>query len=135
MVLLEKKVSEVMSRTLYTIGLNANFEEIISTFLEAKVSALIVVAPNGEFMGIISKTDVISGLKKYGPNIWDKTTEDLLCPKPYTIDGQANLAEAARKMLAHRVHRLIVVSPSSTGKYVPVGVVSATDLIKALAEL
>jgi len=35
--------------------------------LEAKVSALIVTGPNGEFMGIISKTDVISSARKFVP--------------------------------------------------------------------
>lgn len=129
----EKTVAEVMSRTLYTIPIDTTFSQIVDAFLEAKVSALIVTAPNGEFMGIISKTDVISALKKFGKEVWEKTAEDILCPKPYTIEGEATLKEAARKMLNHRVHRLIVVTPSSVGKFVPVGVLSATDVLRELA--
>jgi CBS domain-containing protein len=45
---------------LYTLPIDATFSQIVDAFMEAKVSALIVTAPNGEFMGIISKTDVIS---------------------------------------------------------------------------
>jgi hypothetical protein len=33
--------------------------------LEAKVSALIVTGPNGEFMGTMSKTDVTSSARKF----------------------------------------------------------------------
>ncbi len=129
----EKTVAEVMSRTLYTIPIDATFSQILDTFLEAKVSALIVTAPNGEFMGIVSKTDVISALKKFGSEVWEKTAEDILCPKPYTIEGEATLKEAESEMLNHRVHRLIVVAPSSVGKYVPVGMLSATDILRELA--
>jgi len=110
-----------------------HFLKYLIPFLEAKVSALIVTAPNGEFMGIVSKTDVISALKKFGSEVWEKTAEDILCPKPYTIEGEATLKEAESEMLNHRVHRLIVVAPSSVGKYVPVGVLSATDILRELA--
>jgi len=129
----EKTVAEVMSRTLYTIPIDATFSQIVDAFLEVKVLALTVTAPDGEFMDIISKTDVMSALKKFGKKILEKTAEDVLCPKPYTIEGEATLKEAARKMLNHRVHRLIVVTPSSVGKFVAIGVLSATDVLRELA--
>lgn len=129
----EKKVAEVMSRSLYTVSMDASFEEILQTMIENRVSAVIVLAPNGEFMGIVSKTDILSALKKYGAQVFSKNAEDLLCPKPYTIEGNATIKEAAQKMLAHKVHRLLVVSPSAIGRYMPVGIVSATDILKEIA--
>ena len=44
-----------MSRTSCTIPIDATFSQIVDAFWEVKVSALTVTAPNGEFMGIISK--------------------------------------------------------------------------------
>lgn len=129
----EKKVAEVMSRSLYTVSMDASFEEILQTMIENRVSAVIVLAPNGEFMGIVSKTDILSALKKYGAQVFSKNAEDLLCPKPYTIEGNATIKEAAQKMLAHKVHRLLVVSPSAIGRYMPVGIISATDILKEVA--
>lgn len=126
----DKLVSEVMSRALVTVTMEAPLEEILQTMLENRVSAVIVLAPNGEFMGIISKTDIVDALRKYRQEVFSKTAEDLLCPKPYTIEGNATVREAAQRMLAHGVHRLLVISPSSIGKYVPVGVISATDILK-----
>jgi predicted transcriptional regulator len=129
----EKRVSEVMSRTLYTVSDRSSIGEIVDTMLNNGISAVIVVADNGEFLGIISKTDILSGLKKYGKELLEKKAEDLLCPKPYTIEGNATLKEAAQRMFAHRVHRLLVVSPSSIGKFMPVGIITATDLLRELA--
>jgi len=129
----DKTVAEVMSKGVHTIGIDATFSEIIETFNETKVSALVVVAPNGEFIGVISKTDIISALKNFGEKVWEKTAEDILCPYPYTIEGTATIKEAARKMLKHRIHRLLVVSPSKVGKLIPVGVVSATDILREIA--
>ncbi len=129
----EKRVSEVMSRTLHTVSDRASIGEIVDTMLNNGISAVIVVADNGEFLGIISKTDILSGLRKYGKELLEKRAEDLLCPKPYTIEGNATLKEAAQRMFAHRVHRLLVVSPSSIGKFMPVGIITATDLLRELA--
>jgi predicted transcriptional regulator len=129
----DKTVSDVMSRGVHTVSVDATFSEIINAFSESKVSALIVVAPNGEFMGVISKTDIISALKQFGNDVWGKTADDILYPYPCTIEGSANIKEAARKMLKHKVHRLIVVTPSKVGKFAPVGLISATDILREFA--
>lgn len=129
----EMKVSEIMNRTLFTVSLGASLDEIIETMLQNRISAVIVIADNGEFMGVISKTDIISALKKYGTAILEKTAEDLLNPKPYTIEGEATVADAAKKMLINRVHRLLVISPSTIGKFMPVGIITATDILKKIS--
>jgi len=36
-------------------------------------------------------------------------------------------------MLAHKVHRLLVVNPGGLGKYMPVGIITASDLLKVIA--
>ena len=129
----EKKVAEVMNRTLFTVSEETSVSEIIDTMLNNRISAVIVVAGNGEFLGIVSKTDLIGALKKYGSDILNKKAEDLLCPKPYTIEGEATIKEAAQRMLAYGVHRLLVINPTGLGKYIPVGIITATDIIRALA--
>lgn len=129
----EKRVFEVMNRTLFTVSEKAKVLEIVEMMLENRISAVIVVAENGEFLGIVSKTDLVSGLKRFGSELLEKTAEDLLCPKPYTIEGSATLKEAAQKMLAYGVHRLLVVNPTGLGKYLPVGIITATDILKAIA--
>ncbi|MFN3568273.1 MAG: CBS domain-containing protein [Caldimicrobium sp.] len=129
----ELTVVDVMNRTLFTIPYTATFEEVLDTILENRISAVIVVAENSEFMGIISKTDILLALKKYREGIFEMRAEDLLNPKPYTIEGNDTLEEAARKMVANRIHRLLVISPSAIGKFMPVGIITATDVLKKIA--
>ncbi|AEH44674.1 putative signal transduction protein with CBS domains [Thermodesulfatator indicus DSM 15286] len=125
-------VNKVMTRSLKIVDIDTSFEEVVKTFNETKVHALIVVGPGGEFMGILSHSDIIKGLQEYGPKIFVLTAEDLMHPKPFTIDPNANLKEAAAIMVKNRIHRLLVIS-SHAGKYIPIGVLSATDIIKAVA--
>ncbi|MFN3407152.1 MAG: CBS domain-containing protein [Caldimicrobium sp.] len=129
----ELKVVDVMNRTLFTVPYTATFEEILDTLLENRISAVIVVAENSEFMGIISKTDILLAFKKFRERVFEMRAEDLLNPKPYTIEGDATLEEAARKMVANKIHRLLVISPSVIGKFMPVGIVTATDILKKIA--
>ncbi len=128
--LTKTKVSEVMSRGVITVDINAPFEEVLRQLTENKVHAVIVTASGGEFMGVISHSDIIENLARRGPEIFDLVAEDIMCPKPYTIDGSATLKEAAAKMVNYGVHRLLVLS-SHGGKLVPVGVLSAIDLVRA----
>ncbi len=126
------KVADIMSRSVVTVKIDASLDQIIKTLDEFKVHAVIVIGPEGEFMGVISHSDIVRALDKYGPKIFEMDAEDIMCPKPYTIEGEATLREAAAKMINHRVHRLLVLS-KRTGKIVPVGVLSVTDIIRAVA--
>ncbi len=128
----EIKVSDIMSRSLVTIGIDEPFEEVIKNFVDAKVHALIVVGPGGEFMGVISHTDVINALHEHKEKVFELEAEDLMFPKPFTIDANANLKEAAAIMMKNKIHRLLVLS-SYSGKLLPVGIISATDIIRAIA--
>ena len=130
--LTQLKVVDVMSRGVVAVDLNDSFENIIKTFNEAKVHAVIVIGPGGEFMGVVSHSDIIEALHKHKEKIFSLSAEDIMCPKPYTIDANANLKEAAAIMIQKKVHRLLVLS-SHPGKLLPVGILSATDIIYAIA--
>ncbi len=127
------KVADIMSRWVVTVGINDTFEDVIRTLNEFKVHAVVVIGPGGEFMGVVSHSDIVEALKKFGPKIFDLEVEDIMCPKPYTIAGEASVKEAAAKMVNNKVHRLLVLS-EQPAKRVPVGVVSATDIVRVVAE-
>ncbi len=126
------KVSEVMSRGVVTVGLEARLEEILNQLLENKVHAVIVTAKDGEFMGVVSHSDIIETLARRGQKIFELTAEDIMCPKPYYVKGDASLKEAAVKMINNGVHRLIVFS-SHMGRLLPVGILSAIDIVRVVS--
>jgi CBS domain-containing protein len=47
-----------------------------------------------------------------------------------TISGSAPLDEAARRMTAEHVHRLVVVDDRQT----PIGVISESDIVREIAD-
>ncbi|WP_051920574.1 CBS domain-containing protein [Thermodesulfobacterium hydrogeniphilum] len=127
----EVKVSDVMNRQLITVPMEANFREILETLRKEKVHAVLVLSPTGELAGVISQTDIIEALLKDGEKVFSLTAEDLISPGVYTIEGNASLKQAIDKMLKHKIHRILVVS-EKVGKTVPVGILSATDVLKFL---
>ncbi len=129
--LTEISVMEIMHRGVVSVDIETSFQEVINTFIEFKVHAIIVTL-GGEFMGVLSHSDIISNLKKHGKKIFDMTAEDIMTPKPFTIDANASAKEAAAKMANNHIHRLLVMS-SESGKLLPIGVLSASDIIKAVA--
>jgi len=124
------KVSEVMSRTVFRVSLETKLKDILRELIEHRIHAVIVTGEGGEFMGVVSHSDIIEALAKHGPAVFEMEAEDLMCPKPYTIEPEATLKEAAAKMINYGVHRLLVLS-SHGKRLVPVGVLSATDLVRA----
>jgi len=125
------KVQEVMSRSVFTVPLDASLDDILNEMLTNNISAVIVVAPNGEFMGVVSRLDVIKALSQHKEKILNLTAEDIMSTKPVRVDGDAPLKEAAAIMTKNKVHRVLVLT-SHLGKLIPVGVLSAIDIVKQI---
>lgn len=69
-----------------------------------------------------------------GPSPFDTppkecSVRDVMNPNVFTIEADQSVREVARAMLSHRVHRLLV---TKNGRLA--GIVTATDLVKVLAE-
>ncbi len=125
------KVQEVMSRSVFTVPLDAKLDDILNEMLTNNISAVIVVAPNGEFMGVVSRSDIIKALSKHRENVFNITAEDIMSAKPIRVDGDTPLKEAAAIMTKNKVHRVLVLT-SHLGKLIPVGVLSAIDIVKQI---
>lgn len=97
-----------------------------------EISGLPVIDSNDRLVGVISQTDLIrlrgSTLPWTG---WHGlVARDLMTTPAKTILGSAAMDEAARRLTAERVHRLIVVDDSQT----PIGVISESDLAREIAD-
>lgn len=134
--------------------------QLAQIFDEEGVSGLPVIARDGRLLGIVSKTDLARALAEEGDaflpaptfdleseDLEDEDSEDSIEP---TIDRRAasNLCardlmsesvvtasedetagELASRMLEHGIHRLLVQREGGL-----VGIVTATDLLAAVAE-
>ena len=97
-----------------------------------EISGLPVVDSGDRLVGVISQTDLIrlQGAAIPWTGWHGLIVRDLMSWPAQTIEGTATLDDAARRMTAAGVHRLIVVDEDQA----PVGVISESDLIKEIAD-
>ena len=97
-----------------------------------EISGLPVVDSGDRLVGVISQTDLIrlQGAAIPWTGWHGLIVRDLMSWPAQTIEGTATLDDAARRMTATGVHRLIVVDDDQA----PVGVISESDLIKEIAD-
>jgi len=115
------KVAELMSGSVVTTEPHKSINHVRSMIGKSKVSA--VVNTDGEPVGIVSSTDLISELDGGSP------ISSLMTEKVYTVPKYDDVSIAARVMRNHRIHRVVVTHEKKV-----VGILSAFDLLKLVEE-
>ncbi|MDQ2941351.1 MAG: CBS domain-containing protein [Chloroflexota bacterium] len=96
-----------------------------------RVSGLPVVDAAGGLVGVLSRTDLMALAGDPRVDVWQGRSVAATMTAPgLTIQADAPLTEAAARMEEHRVHRLVVVE-AGAGR--PIGILSTTDLVRAVA--
>lgn len=99
------------------------------------VSGLPVVDHAGMLVGVISQTDLLRArATEYLWSNWPALrVRHLMTAPALTVHRDQPLSLAARRMERHRVHRLVVVADGDETR--PIGVISASDLVRAMTSL
>lgn len=127
-------VGELMSIEPVTIGVDEPISSAEQLMSSRGITGLPVVDRVGRLQGVLSQTDIVRALAS-GQQVanWPRLAVRHLMTSPaLTIRLDESLLVAARMMEQHHVHRLVVVAPD--GEH-PVGVISTTDLVRALVDL
>jgi pyruvate-ferredoxin/flavodoxin oxidoreductase len=107
---------------------------VVARMTEKQISAIVVMDGGGDMEGVLSTTDLARaslvptaqlGMPELRPK--DLMTRDVLVTWPSEL-----LTAALDRMLAHQVHRLIVVNSPDDTRH-PVGVLSLTDVSRVSA--
>ena len=127
-------VGELMSIEPVTIGVDEAIGSAERLMSERSITGLPVVDRVGRLQGVLSQTDIVRAHASGQPLAsWPGLAVRHLMTAPVlTIRLDESLLTAARMMEQHHVHRLVVVAPD--GEH-PIGVISTTDLVRALAEV
>ncbi len=103
---------------------DAPLDEVVRVMADTDIHAVIVAEGEGtQPLGVVSHTDVIA---HYGEDLSRLRAKDVMTPGVITISKDAPVAEAVRKMLESRIHRLLVVDAEGN----PLGILSTTDIIR-----
>ncbi len=98
------------------------------------IHGLPVVDASGSLVGVLSQTDLARA--RATEHLWASwpglVVRHLMTSPAITVHRSTPLAIAARKMERHRIHRLVVVADDD--ETLPIGLLSMTDLVHAIAE-
>jgi CBS domain-containing protein len=127
-------VGDLMAAEPIVVRADASLTEAAQVMDEYDVSGLPVVAEGGAVIGVISETDLVRA--RATEWLWANWTglhvRHLMSSPPLTIHASAPVAAAAIQMERDHVHRLVVVSDDDP--LLPIGVISTSDLVRALAK-
>ncbi len=122
------RVSDIMSGDLFTISEDATLQEAAFHLNADLVSGAPVHDAQGRIVGILSKTDVLD-IERDNKTMGITKVRDRMHRGVRAVRSDAPAREAVALMAEHSVHRLVVTD----GAGAPVGMVTAMDVIRALA--
>jgi CBS domain-containing protein len=126
-------VGDHMAKEPIVIRADASLTDAATLMDRQHIHGLPVVDPSGALVGVLSQTDL--NRARSTEYLWVNwpglAVRHLMTSPAITIHRSTPLIVAARKMEQHQIHRLVVVEDGDEST--PIGVLSMTDLIHALA--
>ena len=127
------KVSNLMSANLITIEEYDPVSFVIQVFDRCHISGAPVVNDQGEYIGVISKTDLFDktllDFLKHG-SLDDLPVRYIMNPTPpVCVPDHTSAEKAAELMLRNRIHRVFITDAENK----IVGVVSSYDILRVVA--
>ena len=126
----EVLVKEVMSSPVIEAEEYETAEDAAKKMMKYGVGAIIVTGQRGEPVGIVTKTDLVNKViaKNLKPN--EVKLKDIMSSPLQTIDPDAKIEEALRKMNKLKVNRLAVIYKNRLA-----GLVSIKDILRVTPEI
>jgi CBS domain-containing protein len=113
---------------------DATLTEAVALMDRHHVHGLPVIDALGSLVGVVSQTDLMRA--RATEYLWANwpglAVRHLMTTPAVTVRRSTPLVIAARKMERHHIHRLVVIDDATEA--IPIGVLSMTDLIHAMAE-
>ncbi len=127
-------VGELMSIEPVTVADTETVGAAERLMTDRNITGLPVVDHAGRLVGVLSQTDIVRAHASGQPlaNWPGLAVRHLMTSPALTIRLDETLLTAARMMEQHHVHRLVVVAPDGEHS---IGVISTTDLVRALVEI
>lgn len=126
-------VGDLMSPDPIVVWPDTSVTEVADVLDRSGISGVPVVDWNGYLVGVVSQTDLLR--VRATEELWaDRSrlsARHIMSQPVLTVTIDTRIDEAARLMESHHVHRLVVVDDDGES---PIGVLSATDLIHAMAD-
>jgi predicted transcriptional regulator len=150
-----RSVKDVMNPDIMTVADDMTTDELARYLTEREISGAPVVNSQGHLVGVVSMTDIgrylaepsefeSSRSSEFYRDISDDVTlefeqrvleeravavRDVMTPVVHHVSASAPVAEAARIMVEHHIHRLVVTQARE-----PVGIITSMDVLRVVAK-
>lgn len=129
----EQLVADLMSRRPLVVWPDTAVSEIADLLDQYEISGVPVVDWTGYLVGVVSQMDLLR--IRASETLWAQwpglEARHVMSRPALTVHAGTSIDDAARQMDEHGVHRLVVVEDDGE---TPIGVLSATDLVRAMAD-
>jgi CBS domain-containing protein len=126
-------VGQLMTIEPVVLHANQSLDEAADVLDRRGISGAPVVDGSGSLVGVISQTDLVRA--RSSEYLWANwaglCVRHLMTTPALTVQLSTPVALAAVRMERHHVHRLVVVSDADPA--LPIGLLSSTDLVHAIA--
>ncbi len=106
------------------IDLGVRVEQAARELADLGIGSL-VVRDGAVVVGILDERDIVLGLAKHGPAVFDLPVSELMRREPVTCTSDQTVREVMALLTARRVRHVLVI-----GALGPCGIVSIGDLLK-----
>lgn len=129
------KVSHLMSSNVIVVNEDDSVSFVIKIFDRCSISGAPVINKLGEYVGVISKTDLFSRclldfLQEHGDLDRLQIKQIMNPTPPLSVEENMSVERAAELMLQNHIHRVFVNYKDKI-----VGVVSSYDILKVVASM
>ncbi|MGB7934250.1 MAG: CBS domain-containing protein [Gammaproteobacteria bacterium] len=128
------RVKDVMFYGLVSCKPEEDVETVVRIMIENDVHA-VVVQEAEEAVGVVSQTDVVLARQSRTAEEARKVTaREIMSEGCVTCDLETSLSDVVTAMTRMGIHRLVVTKQQS-GRNVPLGVLSMTDVVRKLIDV
>ncbi len=140
------KIADIMTREVYTIGLDSTLKECAEVLEKHRVNGLVVVEKE-KVVGVITKDDIFKAILPRYPDIieeeryvsdleyveeraqklFEMKVKDIMGTPPITVNSNMPIVKAGSTMILRRVKQVPVVDKERL-----VGIITLTDIINHL---
>lgn len=127
-----KRVRDVMHEGVVTCPPDLTLADAARVMTDSGVRALIVTEPSCRLCGILAQSDLVhAAFDSASADAWrDIPVSRVMTSSVLTVTPETPVNEAAKTMVAHHIHRLVVVNADNP--FEPVGVLSMGDLVRGM---
>jgi CBS domain-containing protein len=125
-------VRDAMHRGVVTCDSSTIVRDAVRLMNEKRLRSLVVVDFDCALAGIITEMDIVAArLVHEGGKPWDQlTVGEIMTNRVLTVTPDTSLKEAAKILVSHRIHRLVVAE--SDDMCTPIGILSLGDIMRYL---